>query len=358
MPTSHARRVFIAQGAAASAALAPGWPIRAAAARSPAFTRLRITDLGDLGGPTILVRALSEQGAAVGSATRHAGDNKGVAFISEGGRMRGLRMDRPSVSSSAVAINAAGHVAGYDVENASPNYLQSSWTWQGGARQYLAKHGVTESTFATDINDEGVVTGFLYPQAGVLWRDGALVDLSTETGLTIVQADAINQAGDVVGVGLGRKRKLQSYLYRQGVATLLDVLGSPEHEATDINNAGQVCGRYRQTIDERRGRGYLWQDGVAIDLGQLPGPTQSIWPLGLNDAGAVVGTSSVIEPVSPRVPHAFIWQAGTMVDLNRLIDGDHDGWVLNKAVDINNLGQIVGQGTRHGVARGFLATPV
>lgn len=353
MPTSHARRAFIAQGAAASLALVAGWPARAA----EGFTRLRITDLGDLGGPSIQVRAISEQGVAVGAATRHGGDNKGVAFRSEGGHMRGLRLDRPSVSSCAVAINASGVVAGWDADNLTPNFLLSSWTWQGAERQYLPKNAVTDSVSATDFNDAGVATGNLYPVGGVLWRDGQMVDLSTETGLTIWSADAINQAGDIVGMGV-RKHKFLSYLYRQGVATLLDVLGSPQHEATDINNAGQVCGRYRQTVDERRAHGYLWQDGVAIDLGQLPGPEQSIWPLALNDASAVVGTSSVIEPGSPRVPHAFIWQGGTMVDLNRLIDGDHDGWVLNKAVDINNLGQIVGQATRHGVARAFLATPV
>jgi probable HAF family extracellular repeat protein len=352
MRTSLDRRAFIAQGATAALAWA-AWPIRAAE-----VPRYRITDLGDLGGPTILVKGLNDAGVAVGMATRHGGDNKGVGFIFEAGRMRGLRMDQRSVSSRAVAINSAGVVAGDDLDNLFASYKQSAWTWHGAKRQYFDKLDVHDSTFVTDINDAGTVTGFLYPSAGVLWRDGQMVDLSTETGLTIVQTAAINQAGDIVGIGLGRKRRFQSFIYRQGDAVLLDVLGAPEHEATDINSAGQVCGHYRQVVDQRRGYGYLWQSGVAIDLGQLPGPAQSIWPTALNDAGAIVGSSRVIVQPSPRAPHAFIWQDGVMTDLNRLIDGDQDGWVLNKAVDINNRGQIVGQATRHGVPRGFLATPV
>ncbi|WP_374569293.1 hypothetical protein [Ideonella sp.] len=202
------------------------------------------------------------------------------------------------------------------------------------------------------------MTGFMYPGSGVLWRDGQMIDLSAETGLVIVQANAINQAGVVVGVSQQKKQQTVSFIYRDGAAARLEVFDSTEHEALCINSAGQVCGRYRPADDDRIGRGYLWHNGVAIDLGQLPGPRQSLLPRALNDAGIVVGTSAIVESASPRQPHAFVWQDGTMVDLNRLIDGDHDGWVLNKAVDINNLGQIVGQGTHHGVPRAFMATPV
>jgi probable HAF family extracellular repeat protein len=352
MSTLLDRRAFIAQGAAAALACASG---PAGAANLP---RYRLDDLGDLGGPSIQVEGLNDAGVAVGMATRHGGDNKGVGFISEGGRMRGLRLDRPSVSSCAVAINAAGVVAGFDTDNLWASYQQSVWTWHGGARKYFKKLNEHDSTLATDINDAGDVTGFLYPSVGVLWRGGQMVDLSAETGQRIVHAKAINQAGDVACVGVGKKGRFQSCLCSQGHALLLDVLGSPEHEPTDINGAGQICGQYRRVVDQRRGYGFLWQGGIAIDLGQLPGPEQSIRATALNDAGVVVGTSQVIGPGSPRVPHAFVWQGGTMVDLNRLIDGDHGGWVLNTAVDINNHGQIVGQGTRDGVPRGFLATPV
>lgn len=353
MPGSIDRRHFIAQGTAAAL-----WLAAPLSARAAAFPRYRISDLGDLGGSTISVRGINDAGVAVGMATRHDLDKAGVAFICDGGPMRGLRMEKRSVSSAAAAINNAGVVAGYDVDRADAHFTHSAWTWDGSARQYFTKQALTDSTYTTDINDDGVVTGFVYPSAAVLWRDGQLIDLSTETGLSFVQANALNNAGDVVGVALGRKRRFQSCLYRHGAATLLDIFGTPEHEATDINASGQVCGRYTQVVDERRCYGYFWRDGVATELGQLPGPEQAIFPAALNDAGMVVGTSVVTALVSPRVPHAFVWQNGSMVDLNRLIDGDRDGWVLNKAVDINNQNQIVGQATRHGVPRAFIATPV
>lgn len=346
------RRDILVQGLGVALAAA-GLSARAA----PAWPRYRVTDLGDLGGHTILVSGLNDHGVAVGMATRHDGDNKGVAFISEAGKMRGLRMEQHSVASWGAAINVAGVVAGHDTANADATYLQSAWTWQGAERQYFSKQNDRDSTFATDINDDGVVTGFLYPGSGVLWRDGQMVDLSAETGLVIVRANAINATGDVVGISRQKKQTV-SFVYRGGTAARLDVLGSAEHEALGINAAGQVCGRYKPVDDSTAGRGYLWRNGVAIDLGQLPGPKQSLQAKALNDAGVVVGTSTVVAPGSPRKPHAFVWQDGTMVDLNRLIDGDHDGWVLNKAVDINNLGQIVGQGTHNGVPRAFLATPV
>jgi len=346
------RRDLLVQGLGVALATA-GLSARAA----PAWPRYRITDLGDLGGPTMLVSGLNEQGVAVGMATRHDGDNKGVAFISEAGRMRGLRMEQRSVSSWGVAINAAGVVAGHDTANADATYLQSAWTWQGAQRQYFSKQNDRDSTFTTDINDDGVVTGFLYPGSGVLWRDGHMVDLSAETGLMIIRANAINAAGEVVGISR-QKKETVSFVYRDGAAARLDVLGSTEHEALGINATGQVCGSYRPADDNQIGRGYLWRNGVSIDLGQLPGPKQSVQARALNDAGVVVGSSTVVAPPSPRQPHAFVWQDGTMVDLNRLIDGDADGWVLNKAVDVNNAGQIVGQGRHHGVPRAFLATPV
>lgn len=346
------RRDLLVQGLGVALAAA-GVPARAA----PTWPRYRITDLGDLGGDSIIVSGLNEHGVAVGMATRHDGDNKGVAFLSEAGKMRGLRMEQHSVSSWGAAINAAGVVAGHDTANADANYLQSAWTWQGAERQYFSKHNSRDSTFTTDINDDGVVTGFLYPGSGVLWRDGQMVDLSAETGLVIVKANAINAAGDVVGISQQKKQSV-SFIYRDGAAARLDILGSTEHEALDINATGQVCGHYRPADEDRVGRGYLWNNGVAIDLGQLPGPKQTLQAQALNDAGTVVGTSAVAVPGSPRQPHAFVWQDGTMADLNRLIDGDHDGWVLNKAVDINNVGQIVGQGMHHGVPRAFLATPV
>jgi hypothetical protein len=53
-----------------------------------------------------------------------------------------------------------------------------------------------------------------------------------------------------------------------------------------------------------------------------------------------------------------MWQDGVGYELNKLMDDASAGWRLLSATAINNLGQIVGQGTFNGVKRAFLATPV
>ena len=202
------------------------------------------------------------------------------------------------------------------------------------------------------------MTGFLYPRSGVLWRDGQMVDLSAETGQRIIEARGVNNAGHVVGTCLRSAQRAVAYLYRDGVVTQLDVLGADQHDARAINEVGQICGSY-VVSDGAPARAYLWQDGAAIDLGELPGPVQSLRAEALNDAGVVVGTSTVVDPdAQHRSAHAFVWTAGAMHDMNQLIDGERDGWVLRQALAINTRGQIVGQGRRNGVPRAFLATPV
>jgi probable HAF family extracellular repeat protein len=87
------------------------------------------------------------------------------------------------------------------------------------------------------------------------------------------------------------------------------------------------------------------------DLGTLPGGTSS-FAFGLNDSGQVVGDSYN----ASGQPHAFVWQNGTMSDLNDLIPPG-SGWVLGNATAINNAGQIVGVGSHNGQGRAFLLTP-
>ena len=54
--------------------------------------------------------------------------------------------------------------------------------------------------------------------------------------------------------------------------------------------------------------------------------------------------------------HAFLYQNGTMTDLNSLIPLD-SGWVLQDASWINDLGQIIGTGTFNGSPAAFRLDP-
>ncbi len=90
-----------------------------------------------------------------------------------------------------------------------------------------------------------------------------------------------------------------------------------------------------------RNLAFLWENGTMTYLGL--GDARAI-----NDSGQVVGSSGV---------NAFLWQNSTMTDLNTLISTD-SGWVLIKATDINEIGQIVGSGMINGENHGFLLTPM
>jgi probable HAF family extracellular repeat protein len=69
-----------------------------------------------------------------------------------------------------------------------------------------------------------------------------------------------------------------------------------------------------------------------LDLGTLSGGFSAA--LDINNRGQIVGDSN---------NRAFLYQDGSMYDLNSLIDPS-SGWVLESASAINDSGQIVGYG--------------
>jgi hypothetical protein len=71
-------------------------------------------------------------------------------------------------------------------------------------------------------------------------------------------------------------------------------------------------------------------------------------PFAVNSSHVVVGSKSV-----GGVEHAAVWQAGTVSDLNALLP-EKSGWVLQRAVAINDGGDIAGIGTHEGHTHVFL----
>jgi len=85
-----------------------------------------------------------------------------------------------------------------------------------------------------------------------------------------------------------------------------------------------------------------------IDLGTLGGP--SSYPLGINDAGQVVGSSRTDDSV---VGHGFLWDdVNGMMDLAELLDDSSQWGGINSAIEINNNGQILGRFPLGGLIKG------
>ena len=167
------------------------------------------------------------------------------------------------------------------------------------------------------INNRGVAVGESYLACGCtyhpyLWADGLLHDLGPGAA-----AHSINDQGQVAGQSNGHP-----FLWsRDGGTTDLGFDG----EAYHINNRSEVVGQIYTNS-----HAFFWRDGMALDLGTLPGGGVS-GANGINDQGQVVGQAS---------GHAFLWTQGTgMRDLGSL-----DGNPLSSsgANAINDRGQIVG----------------
>lgn len=107
----------------------------------------------------------------------------------------------------------------------------------------------------------------------------------------------------------------EAFVWRAGARTILD----QDVSYGDMNDQGQVV------ATSGPDRSFLWDDGVATDLGSLGGSTTSV--RGMNNRGQAVG-----EWWTGQAYHSFLWENGTMTDL-----GPELTWVL----DINDAGQVL-----------------
>src|SRR5207237_10358498 len=105
--------------------------------------------------------------------------------------------------------------------------------------------------------------------------------------------------------------------------------GPPGASAGALNDKGRSVGRMNG------GRqGFLWDHGTITDLGNLGG--QGVYASGINNGGQIVGWCY---DRSGSINRPFLWQNGTMTDL-----GTPAGWTWGLALDINDAGQVVGDG--------------
>jgi probable HAF family extracellular repeat protein len=120
-----------------------------------------------------------------------------------------------------------------------------------------------------------------------------------------------------------------------------------------INNQGLVAGVI-YTLSGQQTPG-MYVNGAWQSLGTLGGTSGAA--LAVNDSGAIVGWSSLAG--NSDVTHAFLYQNGTMTDLNSLLPPSFKGITLFGATSINDLGQIVAfGGTSYGSAwQDYLLTP-
>lgn len=321
-----------------------------------------MTELPTPAGATSEAQAINDHGHVVGTITARNGKPRAVLWKDS------AAIDLETVpghrSSEAVAINNEGDVAGF---SCAGDDACTAMIWQHGETTALDTLG--GSTRAHGINGEGQIVGEsivpvpkpLYIERfshAFLSEHGALTDLGSAFEDPITIARAINDAGQIVGYshcGCQATPGPRAFLWDDETVTSLGTFGGSSSRAFDINNHGHVVGE-AERLSSRSGQvvasmqAFLWRDGRLTNLGTLGGTEGTA--RGNNEAGQVVGWSTT--PGGDT--HAFLWQGGTMYDLNDLIL-PAEGGVLQKAYAINNAGAIAGSGERNGRTRAFLLTP-
>jgi probable HAF family extracellular repeat protein len=186
-------------------------------------------------------------------------------------------------------------------------------------------------------------------------QNGKLSPLKTLGGANGV-ANQINSWGAVAGYAENKtvdpdcpapqQFQFKPVVWTQAGIQALPTLSDPEGVAFSINDWGQVvgasgtCSAFNPNFlfNLNPVHALLWQNGVAIDMGNLGGAFNNFGH-DINNWGQVVGGSDLAGDLTS---HAFVWSPGSkMQDLGAVSDSlDDDGYSVG--LGINDEGQIVG----------------
>ena len=191
---------------------------------------------------------------------------------------------------------------------------------------------------AQSINNSGQVVGACTMANGYkafLYSGGTIIDLGTFPGGLSAGASGINDSGQIVGYSQIANGAHHAFLYNGGTIIDLGTLpGGSNSQAQGINNSGQVVG-YSQIASGNQ-HAFLYSGGTMIDLGTLPRGSNS-QARGINNSGQIVGSAYAANGAY----HAFLYSSGAMTDL-----GTRPGGPNSQAQGINNSGHVVGMANR------------
>ncbi len=319
-----------------------------------------VEDLGTLSAtPTDRVRAtaINNRGQIHGEGDRTDPVGGGIqwrAFFWSDGNLE--RIDPPQHGATWNGdLNDSGVCVGHftDIGQGLPGFH-----WRGGVFTPFTV-GSQGHTRPTGINAEGAQSGTYLSDTsvgGVLryhayLRDpsGAVIDLGTLGGMDSAAA-AVNHRRRVVGKARDFGNRYQAYVWTPATGMMAQPgVGGGFAEARDINNFDQAVGGADNAAGFRQP--VRWDRSGVTLLPTLGGVSGSV--AALNDHGAAVGHSKDLS--GQRL--ATLWQGGAPLDLNTTIPSG-TGWVLTGASDINELGEISGNGLLNGLPRAFKLTPV
>jgi probable HAF family extracellular repeat protein len=230
----------------------------------PAFAIVPLPGGADGGGTA---RAVNDAGNVVGSAFGSAADT-GVA-----GQFAAFWQPSPpslfflayehNAESGANAINASGQVVGQMQDRFSGE--QHAFLSQDIPQSIDAQDlGLGPDSVANSINATGDIVGAALVSSpggqptnhAILWHNPQTLDLGSLGG-TLSVANAINDAGQIVGQSRRRDGKIHAFLWQNGKMRDLGTLGGSASDAFAISASGDVVGNAALKGDKDT-RAFLW----------------------------------------------------------------------------------------------------
>lgn len=303
----------------------------------------QLTDLGTLGGDTSEGHWINASSQIVGKAAL-PGNSSSHAFLAGNGTLLDLGT-LGGASSTATAVNDAGVVIGNSDLSGSGT---SAFIYTNGALVSLGNLGSNySSAFALNnsslvVGESGVASGGVH---GFTYSNGTLSDLGTLGG-TYSSAFAVNNAGEVVGESLVNSTDVHGFVLVGGTMTDVGTFGGTYSSTYLVNSNGQASG-VANIGGDLETHGFIYSGGTLTDLGTLGGVYT--FPNAINNKGQIVGEGLT----TSGDYHAFLWDKGTLVDLNSLLP-NNSGWQLVSALYINDAGRIVGVGNLAGLSQWFI----
>jgi probable HAF family extracellular repeat protein len=223
----------------------------------------------------------------------------------------------------------------------------------GGATKADAQWVVTDlgtlggkESEATAINERGQIVGSADTRAkdrdgysvshAIRWQSGGMHDLGTLPRFRHCRALDINERRDIVGRCENEALDSRAVLWRGKGVIDLGLLKRPGYrfanaEASLVNECSQVVGSSWEGLDGAHSAAFTWVRGATIDLGGLGGEGIDTEATAINERGEIVGGAWA----DSGLWHAFLWRAGTMVDLGA-------SGKSGEALALNARGQAVG----------------
>jgi probable HAF family extracellular repeat protein len=273
-----------------------------------------ITDLGTFGGANSLAGAVNDRGQITGVAQNAEPDlfnfgnliglpssTQWRGFLWEDGVMRDLgTLGGPDAAVTGdLALNERGQIAGISFTDEVINPVTGvptldSFLWNDGFVDLGTLGGTFTNAFT--INNRGQVSGYS-DVAGDLeahafrWSKGRLQDLGTLGGFA--GGGWINDAGVVIGASTTPgDTAVRGVIWRgRGIEELGALDGDDCSDAFVVNAKSQVIGP-SFSCNGNESSGYLWDDGVLLDLNAFVPPTSKLHVIVskyINDRGMITG---------------------------------------------------------------------